>query len=303
MVPYTGRAGRERRRAHRRRGQEVLAARDLGDDPRQAEAGGRGLPRREGGARGDHRAGLLQRRPAAGHQGRRPHRRPDRRAAGQRADRGGARLRPRQEEGPDDRRLRLRRRHLRHLDPRGRRGGGRGQGDQRRHPPGRRQHRPADHRVAARGVQEGPGDQPRQRSDGDPAPEGGGREGEDRALLGAGDRHQPAVHHRGRLGSEAPEHPARPGRSSSSWSTTWSSARSPPAGRRSRTPGVEAKEIDEVVLVGGQTRMPAIQKVVKDFFGKEPHKGRQPGRGGGDRRGDPGRRPGAATSRTCCCST
>ncbi len=40
--------------------------------------------------------------------------------------------------------------------------------------------------------------------------------------------------------------------------------------------GVEAKDIDEVVLVGGQTRMPAIQKVVKDFFGKEPHKGVNP---------------------------
>ncbi|MBV8201883.1 MAG: molecular chaperone DnaK, partial [Acidobacteria bacterium] len=39
---------------------------------------------------------------------------------------------------------------------------------------------------------------------------------------------------------------------------------------------VSAKEIDEVVLVGGQTRMPAIQKVVKDFFGKEPHKGVNP---------------------------
>ncbi|HEX6904952.1 MAG TPA: molecular chaperone DnaK [Thermoanaerobaculia bacterium] len=40
--------------------------------------------------------------------------------------------------------------------------------------------------------------------------------------------------------------------------------------------GLDAKEIDEVVLVGGQTRMPAIQKVVKDFFGKEPHKGVNP---------------------------
>jgi molecular chaperone DnaK len=40
--------------------------------------------------------------------------------------------------------------------------------------------------------------------------------------------------------------------------------------------GVEASAIDEVVLVGGQTRMPAIQKVVKDFFGKEPHKGVNP---------------------------
>src|SRR5436309_5534315 len=40
--------------------------------------------------------------------------------------------------------------------------------------------------------------------------------------------------------------------------------------------GLDAKQIDEVVLVGGQTRMPAIQKVVKDFFGKEPHKGVNP---------------------------
>jgi len=40
--------------------------------------------------------------------------------------------------------------------------------------------------------------------------------------------------------------------------------------------GLEGKDIDEVVLVGGQTRMPAIQKIVKDFFGKEPHKGVNP---------------------------
>lgn len=38
----------------------------------------------------------------------------------------------------------------------------------------------------------------------------------------------------------------------------------------------EAKDIDEVVLVGGQTRMPKIQQVVKEFFGKEPHKGVNP---------------------------
>jgi hypothetical protein len=41
---------------------------------------------------------------------------PQRPAHRQRADGGGARLRPRQEEGRDDRGLRLRRRHLRHLD-------------------------------------------------------------------------------------------------------------------------------------------------------------------------------------------
>jgi molecular chaperone DnaK len=40
--------------------------------------------------------------------------------------------------------------------------------------------------------------------------------------------------------------------------------------------GLEPKDIDEVVLVGGQTRMPAIQQLVKNFFGKEPHKGVNP---------------------------
>jgi len=36
--------------------------------------------------------------------------------------------------------------------------------------------------------------------------------------------------------------------------------------------GVDASKIDEVVLVGGQTRMPKIQAIVKEFFGKEPNK-------------------------------
>jgi len=40
--------------------------------------------------------------------------------------------------------------------------------------------------------------------------------------------------------------------------------------------GVEPKNIDEVVLVGGQTRMPKIQQMVKDYFGKDPHKGVNP---------------------------
>ena len=40
--------------------------------------------------------------------------------------------------------------------------------------------------------------------------------------------------------------------------------------------GLAAGEIDEVVLVGGMTRMPKIQEVVKAFFGKEPHKGVNP---------------------------
>jgi molecular chaperone DnaK len=50
----------------------------------------------------------------------------------------------------------------------------------------------------------------------------------------------------------------------------------PPSRQALKDAGLEAKDIDEVVLVGGQTRMPAIQKLVKDFFGKEPHKGVNP---------------------------
>ena len=40
--------------------------------------------------------------------------------------------------------------------------------------------------------------------------------------------------------------------------------------------GLKASEIDDVVLVGGMTRMPKIIETVKDFFGKEPHKGVNP---------------------------
>ena len=40
--------------------------------------------------------------------------------------------------------------------------------------------------------------------------------------------------------------------------------------------GLKAAEIDEVVLVGGMTRMPKVQQTVKELFGKEPHKGVNP---------------------------
>ena len=40
--------------------------------------------------------------------------------------------------------------------------------------------------------------------------------------------------------------------------------------------GVDTSKINEVVLVGGQTRMPRIQALVKELFGKEPHKGVNP---------------------------
>jgi len=40
--------------------------------------------------------------------------------------------------------------------------------------------------------------------------------------------------------------------------------------------GLKASEVDEVILVGGSTRIPAVQKLVRDFFGKEPSKGVNP---------------------------
>ena len=40
--------------------------------------------------------------------------------------------------------------------------------------------------------------------------------------------------------------------------------------------GLTVKDIDEVILVGGMTRMPKVQQIVQEFFGKEPHKGVNP---------------------------
>ena len=175
MVPYSVVARQQRRRPREGRRQGLPAAGNLRDDPAEAEAGGGGVSRPAGDQGGHHRSGVLQRRAAPGDQGRRPDRRPRGRAHRQRADRGGARLRPRQEEGRDHRRLRLRRRHVRHLDPRSRRGRRRGQGDQRRYAPRRRQPRSADHRVDHRRVQEGRGHRSRQGPDGASAPEGSRR--------------------------------------------------------------------------------------------------------------------------------
>ncbi len=49
-----------------------------------------------------------------------------------------------------------------------------------------------------------------------------------------------------------------------------------PSEQAMKDAGVTASDIDEVVLVGGQTRMPAVQKLVTEVFGKEPHKGVNP---------------------------
>ena len=50
----------------------------------------------------------------------------------------------------------------------------------------------------------------------------------------------------------------------------------PPMQQALKDAGMKPEEIDEVILVGGSTRMPKVQQIVKDFFKKEPHKGVNP---------------------------
>ena len=120
--PVRGRQGPERRRAREGGRQGARAAGDQRDDPPEAQGRRRGLPRRAGHRRGRHRPRLLQQRAARGDEGRRQDRRAERPAHHQRADRGRARLRPRQGgRRPDDPRLRPRRRHVRRVGARARR--------------------------------------------------------------------------------------------------------------------------------------------------------------------------------------
>ncbi len=49
-----------------------------------------------------------------------------------------------------------------------------------------------------------------------------------------------------------------------------------PCAQALKDAGLSANDIDEVVLVGGMTRMPMVQQAVKNFFGKDPHKGVNP---------------------------
>src|SRR5678809_1506935 len=50
----------------------------------------------------------------------------------------------------------------------------------------------------------------------------------------------------------------------------------PPMKQALKDAGLDPKAVDEVILVGGSTRIPKIQQIVKDFFGKEPNKGVNP---------------------------
>ena len=169
----------------------ALVLRKLAEDAGQ-------VPRRAGHRGGDHGAGVLQRRPAPGDQGRRQDRRSRGAADHQRADRGRARLRDGQEGPGDGAGVRPRRRHVRRLGARGRRRRGRGPRDQRRRPSRRRRLRQADRRLARRRVQARPGDRPAHRPAGAAAALRGRRARQGRALDHDPDADQPAVRHRRR---------------------------------------------------------------------------------------------------------
>ena len=121
MVPYEVAKGPNEDVRVKAAGQGVRAAGDRRDDPPEAEGGRRVLPRRAREGRGRHRPGLLQQRAARGDEGRRQDRRAQRRPHHQRAHRGRARLQPREGAGPEDPRLRPRRRHVRRVGARVRR--------------------------------------------------------------------------------------------------------------------------------------------------------------------------------------
>ena len=175
---------------------------------------------------GHHGAGLLQRLAAPGDQGRRPHRRPRRQAHHQRADRGGARLRPGQAARATARSrsttwAAARSTSRSSRSPTSRREAVRSAVDQRRHLPRRRGLRPAHHRLHRRRVQEGAGRRPAQGRARAAAPEGSGREGQDRAVQ----RHSRPTINLPYITADAsrPEAPRRSSSrapSSSRWSTT-----------------------------------------------------------------------------------
>ena len=144
-------------------------------------------------------------------------------------------LRARQGQRPDHPRLRPRRRHVRRVGARPRRGCVRGEVHRREHPPRWRRLGPARHRLAGQRVQERARRRPLRRQDGRPAAEGSRGEGEGRALLAAGDHDQPAVHHRDERRSAPPRPHAHALRSSRSSRATCSSRAAARSSRRSAT--------------------------------------------------------------------
>ena len=276
LVPYQIRGRQERRH----RGQDgrplVQPAGDLSDDPAEAEDRRRGLPRGEGRPGGSNGTRLLRQRSARRHKGRRAHRRPGRAAHHQRADRLRAGLRSRQQGRRENLGLRPRRRHLRHLDPRICREGvfqvlatngdthlGGDDFDQ----------AIIDYLADEFKKQEGI-DLRRDRMALQRLKEAAEKAKIELSSVEQTDVNLPFI----TADASGPKH----------LNMTLTRAKLeqltqplvertvPPMDAALKDAGQSKGDIDEVILVGGQTRMPAVQRKVQSFFGKEPHKGINP---------------------------
>ena len=96
-------------------------------------------------------------------------------------------------------------------------------------------------------------------------------------LSGTDDRQrQPAVHHRGRHRPQASGHDPHPREVQRADRRSGREDHRPAAIRRCRDAGLTATDIDKVILVGGSTRIPAVQEAVQRVTGKEPYKGINP---------------------------
>ena len=89
---------------------------------------------------------------------------------------------------------------------------------------------------------------------------------------GAADRHQPAVRDGRCVGSEAPEHQAHARQARGAGGRADRAHHRPVPHRHQGRWRGGRRSIDDVILVGGMTRMPKVQDKVKEFFGKEPRK-------------------------------
>ena len=122
------------------------------------------------------------------------------------------------------------------------------------------------------------------------AHQGGSGEGEDRALLLAGIRNQSAVHHGGRERAEAHSEEADPRRRWSNFAMILFERTIRPVKACLKDAKLTEKEINELVLVGGMTRMPKVIETARKLDRQGTAQRREPGRSGGGWRGDSGRR-------------
>ena len=123
-------------------------------------------------------------------------------------------------------------------------------------------------------------------------------------IVVARDRDQPAVHRDERDGRAAPpREDDEAHRARAAHARTSSSARSSRVKKALADAKLTPSDIDKVVLVGGMTRMPAVQKAVKEFFGKDPHKGVNPDEVVAVGAALQGAALAGEASTRCCCST